>query len=81
MRVTSIRPQYGSSVLANFDLEISGSIKLLNLSIKKTASGIRVFPASGRERASTAYLAPEIAAEVTKLVLAQLGGDRPHVRT
>ena len=81
MRVTSIRPQYGSSLLATFDVELNEDVTLLNVALKQTNSGIRVFPAQGRDRSSTAFLAPDMAEQIAQLALTKLEAAAPYACT
>lgn len=73
MRVTAIRPATGEGgAIATFDLEIDAELKLLGLVLKRTNSGLRVFPPQSRDRVGTAAIAPSLAARITGMVTTQM---------
>lgn len=72
MKVLSIRPIFSGSVIARFDIEIPGGVRLFNLKLSRTPRGLRVHSASAFGN-STATFTPETAEAITQAAHKALG--------
>lgn len=75
MEILSIRPAAGPKTLAYFDLEIGGHLRIYNLMLRSTPSGLRtVAPNACGRHAATFH--PELAFQITEAAKSALDGGR-----
>lgn len=75
MKITNLRRQYGAgSLVALFDLEATPEIQLNDWQLRHTSSGMRAFPPSPRHGRSTATVAPDLFAEISRMAATEFKG-------
>ena len=65
MEIVNLRPSGAGSVMARFDIALSPEVTLLDWALKRTGSGLRVFPPSPRHGNPSARVSPQLMAEIT----------------
>lgn len=71
MNITNLRKTRGDgAVVAQFDIELTPEIKLLDWTLKSVRNGqARVFPPSPRHGAPAAVLAPHLIEQITRMAM------------
>ncbi|KQT48756.1 hypothetical protein ASG43_07835 [Aureimonas sp. Leaf454] len=85
MKIIAIRPAYagaGKPLLAHFDVELHGSLRLYGLALRKTPDGRLRIIAPNANGKHAATFAPELADEITKAARVALSEGHPaYART
>ena len=78
--ITNLRPiRPAGAMLAQFDVQVCPTVKLLNWTLKRTTSGFRVFPPTPRHGMPTAIVEPALMAEIGRQAAEMyLEGDRSY---
>ncbi|MEF2548528.1 hypothetical protein VQ045_15315 [Aurantimonas sp. E1-2-R+4] len=76
MLILNVRPTFGEKVLATFDLELGGNLRLYNMALRRTPDGrLRsVAPKALGKHAAT--FAPDLADQISRAAHAALEGGR-----